>query len=60
MPMYRAYIVGPKGSFIGAHDIRCDDDDEAIKLAQRYVEGHDVELWLEGRLVSKLRYYPKS
>ena len=60
MKLYRAYIVGPKGGFIGANDIHCDDDDEAMKLAQPFVDGHDIEVWQDGRLVGKLRYYPKS
>jgi hypothetical protein len=45
MPNYRAYVIGPDGSFARAHNFSAADDSDARTHAERYVEGHDVELW---------------
>lgn len=45
MPNYRAYVIGPDGSFARAHNFSAADDQEARAHAARYVNGHDVELW---------------
>lgn len=45
MPNYRAYVIGADGSFARAHNFAAADDSEARTHAERYVDGHDVELW---------------
>jgi hypothetical protein len=51
---YRAYTVGVDGHFIGFEPLICRDDTEAIKVAERLVDGHDIELWSGERLVIRL------
>lgn len=45
MPNYRAYVIGSDGSFARAHNFSAADDKDARTHAERYVDGHDVELW---------------
>lgn len=54
MPDYRAYIVGPDGRFIAAEVIVAKDDAEALSIAKRFVDGHDVELWHLDRKIGVL------
>jgi hypothetical protein len=54
MPDYRAYIVGPDGHFRTFEVVTADDDESAIKIARRYVDGHDVEVWELDRKVAVL------
>jgi hypothetical protein len=51
---YRAYIVGEDGHFIDGLNLHCADDGAAIESAKQLVDGHDIELWQEGRMVTKL------
>ena len=59
MAVYRAYIVGADGHFVGFEPIVCADDTEAIEKADRLVIDHDVELWCGERLVRHLRVEDK-
>lgn len=45
MPDYRAYIVGKDGRFESFEIIAADSDEQALKVAEKLVDGHDVELW---------------
>jgi hypothetical protein len=56
MPEYRAFLVGRDGHFSGCEEIVCDDDAQAVKNAERLVDGHDVELWNGPRLVIVLQH----
>jgi hypothetical protein len=56
---YRAYIVGDDGHFVGVEPLICRDDNKAILLAQRIVDGHDVELWSGDRCVTRLSHGEK-
>ena len=56
MQEYRAYIMGPDGHVQSRIDIRCDDEAEAIRLAQQLVDGHDVELWQLDRQIETFRH----
>jgi hypothetical protein len=58
MPAFRIYTVGLDGHFIDAKDVECADDQEAIKKAQRAVDGHNVELWERGRFITRLAAKP--
>jgi hypothetical protein len=51
---YRAFILGRDGRIQSAIEFRAHDDAEAIKLAQQYVQGHDVEVWQLARFVIQL------
>jgi hypothetical protein len=54
MPEYRAYIIGSDGHFQSAEVITADDDVSALTLADKFVNGHDVEVWLLDRKVAVL------
>ncbi len=50
---YRIYRVGSDGHFIDAQDIECIGDEEAIVKAKQAVDGHDIELWQQGRFIDR-------
>ena len=54
MPYYRVYIIGQDGHFEGAISLDCRDDTTAVESAKQLVNGHNVELWQQSRLVTKL------
>ena len=60
MTDYRAYSVGTDGHFIGDEPIICEDDSEAIEMAKRLVDGHDIELWSGPRLIVRFERRPKA
>jgi hypothetical protein len=51
MREYRAYIVGSDGHIFNRVELMCDNDPEAVRLAEQLVDTHDVELWQRDRLV---------
>jgi hypothetical protein len=51
---YRAYIVGEDGHFIESVNLDCTDDAAAVESAKRLVISRDVEVWQQGRMVTKL------
>ena len=55
MAGYYAYIIGDDGHIESRVDIRCDDDEEAKRLAQKLADGHDVELWQQARKVASFK-----
>ena len=56
MAHYRAYLVGQDSYFIKAIDLDCEDDDAAMKRAQKMVDGHNVELWQHDRRIAKFEH----
>jgi hypothetical protein len=54
MAEYRAYIVGDDEHFLGYEPLVCGDEAEAIELARRLCDGHDIELWCLERMVIRL------
>lgn len=58
MSEYRAYIVGADGHFRTFEVIVADDDQEALRVAEKFVDGHDVELWQLDRKIGVL--HPKN
>jgi hypothetical protein len=54
MPYYRAYIIGQDGQFIEAINLDCADDAAAVESAKQIVNGHDVEVWQQDRMVTRL------
>jgi hypothetical protein len=45
MAQYRAYLIDDDGHFYDAFPLICDDDAEAIVMAEQLAIDHDVELW---------------
>lgn len=56
MPDYRAYIVGPDGYFQTFEVIIADDDSQAVEIAKKFVDGHDVEVWNLDRKITVLSH----
>jgi hypothetical protein len=56
LALYRAYVVGRDGHFVNRHDFEASLDDAALKRAQQYVDGKDVEVWQSNRLVALLKH----
>ena len=54
MGHYRAYILNRENRIMEAVDLDCADDADATESAKRLVEGHDVELWKDARVVSRV------
>jgi hypothetical protein len=54
MSYYRAYIIGQDGHFIEAINLDCTDDTAAVESAKQLISGHDIEVWQEDRMVTKL------
>ncbi|UGY23545.1 hypothetical protein HU675_0037240 [Bradyrhizobium septentrionale] len=52
---YHAYILGPDGHIQNRVDVLCDDDEEATRMAEQLVDGHDVELWQGARMLATFR-----
>ena len=53
MPDYRAYLIGPDGHFYDSVDLKCVDDDEALKRARELVGENGVELWQRARKIAR-------
>jgi hypothetical protein len=54
MPLYRVYILNDAGHFASRIDLECASEQDAVKEAQQYVDGHDVELWDQNRFIAKI------
>jgi hypothetical protein len=51
---YRAYVIDQDGHFLEVVNLECASDAAAVEAAQQLVNGHDVELWQEDRMITKL------
>ena len=40
--------------------LRCHDDEEAIRIVEQLVDGHDVEIWDRSRLIHQVRVGPSA
>ena len=58
MSDYRAYIVDTDGHFKSSEIIVAESDEQVLKIAEQFVDGHDVELWQLDRKIAVLR--PKN
>ena len=55
MPEYRAFTVGHDGRFKASEVIVADDNDNAVKIAEKLVvDGHSVEVWQLDRKIAIL------
>jgi len=59
MSEYRIFTVDFSGHRIGAKDIECVDDQEAVQQALRTIAINDVEVWQSDRFVALLPRYEK-
>jgi hypothetical protein len=55
MPLYRVYFVDNSGHIDRPPEvIDCENDQAAAEKARQFIDGFDIELWLENRMVLKL------
>ena len=54
MQEYRLYFIGTSGRIESVAMLVCEDDREAIDVADAYPSGPAMELWQRGRLVKEL------
>jgi hypothetical protein len=53
MTEYRFYPIGPDGHISGPPtDKDCSDDGAALTEARQLVNGHDIEVWQNSRIVA--------
>jgi hypothetical protein len=51
---YRAFIIGKYDHFLNVHVFDAESDQDAVKTAERYVNGVDVEVWERKRFIARL------
>jgi hypothetical protein len=54
MPEHRIYTVDSDGHFIDGKNFECANDQEAIQMAQKIVDGRGIELWERSRFITRL------
>ena len=54
MPTYRAYFLDENDKIVSFQPIDAEADDKALELAKRFVDGHDIEVWLLDRRIGRL------
>jgi hypothetical protein len=59
MPQYRILTVDFSGHRIGAKDVECADDQEAVQQGLLNIIVNDVEVWQSSRFVALLPRYEK-
>ena len=57
---YRAYILGADGHIFNRVELMCDNDPEAVRLAEHLVDTHDVELWQRDRRIARFEGKPED
>ena len=60
MPEYRIYTVDYNGHRVGAKDIECADDQEAVRQALLTITSYDVEVRQRDRFVALLPRHEKA
>ena len=58
MSDYRVYFVGDDGHFVSAIQLDCPNDIAAIESAKQFINGHDIELWRQDRIIAKFERKP--
>ena len=54
---YSVYVLYDEQVFSDRTTISCADDEEAIRVAEQWVDLHDVELWQSNRFIT--RFIPR-
>jgi hypothetical protein len=52
---YRAYVLDEEDHIVGRHDFEAGSYAAALAFAARYVDGHDIEVWLRAHFVGRLK-----
>lgn len=52
---YYAYSIGPDRHIYDRAVVFADDDEDAIRAAERLVDGYDIELWQGARKVALIQ-----
>ena len=52
---YRAFVLDKEDHIVRRHDFMAPNHDAALKHAQQYVDGHDVEVWQLTHIVARLK-----
>jgi hypothetical protein len=55
---YRAYHIGRDGRIARKQDFVAKDDEDAMELAQQYLNGLDIEVWTANRKVGLVKAQP--
>jgi hypothetical protein len=55
---YRAYVLDEDDRIVTRHEFSAKDTTAALDFAARYVDGHDVEVWLRSHLIGRLKHEP--
>ena len=55
MASYRAYFLNSDGHIVSVRAIDCADDTAAIREAESFREGREVEIWDGTRMVTRLQ-----
>jgi hypothetical protein len=58
MTDYRVYFIGNDGHFVSAIRLDCPNDNAAIESAKQFINGHDIELWQQDRIIAKFERKP--
>jgi len=54
MAEYRAYVIGSDGHIVGATELVCENDEEAIRQVTTLVLERSIEIWSGDRFVVRL------
>ena len=61
MPTYRFYSLKTDGHVAGPPlDFDCPDDNDAVKEAEKLVDGRDIEIWQGTRVVAYISHRLKD
>jgi hypothetical protein len=60
MPDYRLYFLSPQGRIAHVLELECRDDDHAVELVARHVDGRAMELWRRDRMVQAFAATPNG
>ena len=56
MPEYRLYTLLRGDKIAGpATQVECSSDEEAISQAKKFINGLDIEVWQDARLITRLQ-----
>ena len=56
MPEYRLYTLLRGDKIAGpATKVECSSDEEAISQAKKFINGLDIEVWQDARLITRLQ-----
>ena len=54
---YRLYFLDDRNHIVGVRELACEDDECAIALAAKWLDGRRMELWRHDHLINR---YPED